>query len=108
MSRKRIGGKNTKEMKGRPVSLKELAAHLDLSPATLSLVLNGAAGAAAIPREAQDRIFEAARKFDYRPNFIARSLRARRIANGPQAPFPELVTVEPELVIRQSTTKSPA
>jgi LacI family transcriptional regulator len=30
----------------------------------------------------------------------------RRITNGPQAPFPELVTVEPELVIRQSTAEA--
>jgi DNA-binding LacI/PurR family transcriptional regulator len=26
-----------------------------------------------------------------------------RIAGGPGAPFPELLTVEPELVVRQST-----
>lgn len=78
MSRKRTNGKNAKEIKERPVNLKGLAAHLGLSPATLSLVLNGAAGADAIPSETQDRIFEAARKFDYRPNFIARSLRAQR------------------------------
>lgn len=62
----------------RPVSLKELAAHLDLSPTTLSLVLNGAAGAEAIPWETKDRIFTAAKEFNYRPNFIARSLRAQR------------------------------
>jgi DNA-binding LacI/PurR family transcriptional regulator len=30
-----------------------------------------------------------------------------RIADGPQARFPELVTVEPELVIRQSTARPP-
>ncbi|MGH9766253.1 MAG: LacI family DNA-binding transcriptional regulator [Blastocatellia bacterium] len=62
----------------RPVSLKELAAHLNLSPTTLSLVLNESAAASAIPQETKDRIFEAARKFNYRPNFIARSLRAQR------------------------------
>jgi LacI family transcriptional regulator len=58
--------------------LKELAAHLNLSPTTLSLVLNESAAASAIPQETKDRIFEAARKFNYRPNFIARSLRAQR------------------------------
>lgn len=58
--------------------MKELAAHLDLSPTTLSLVLNESAAASAIPQETKDRIFEAARKFNYRPNFIARSLRAQR------------------------------
>ena len=62
----------------RPVSLKDLAAHLDLSPATLSIVLNDSAAAGAIPQETKDRIFDAARKFNYRPNFIARSLKAQR------------------------------
>src|SRR5262245_37452364 len=62
----------------RPVSLKQLAEHLDLSPTTLSLVLNDAEGASAIPQETKDRIFEAARKFNYRPNYIARSLRSAR------------------------------
>jgi hypothetical protein len=31
----------------------------------------------------------------------------KRIAKGPQVPYPELVTVEPELVIRHSTFKAP-
>ena len=62
----------------RPVSLKKLAAYLGLSPTTLSLVLNDSPLANTIPQETKDRIFEAARKFDYRPNFIARSLRSAR------------------------------
>lgn len=62
----------------RPISLKELAAHLGLSPTTLSLVLNDSPSASSIPQETKDRVFEAARKFNYRPNFIARSLRAQR------------------------------
>jgi LacI family transcriptional regulator len=62
----------------RPVTLKELAASLNLSPTAVSLVLNGAAGAAAIPPATQDRIFAAARAYNYRPHFIARLLRARR------------------------------
>jgi len=62
----------------RPTSLKELAAHLNLSPTTLSLVLNGSPGADSIPQETQDRIFAAAMRFQYRPNFLARSLRASR------------------------------
>jgi DNA-binding LacI/PurR family transcriptional regulator len=32
----------------------------------------------------------------------------RRIANGPAASYPKFLTVEPELVIRQSTAKAPA
>lgn len=62
----------------KPISLKQLAEHVGLSPAALSLVLNHAPGASAIPQETKDRIFEAARKHNYRPNYIARSLRAQR------------------------------
>src|SRR5882672_2151110 len=62
----------------RPVSLKQLAEHLGLSPTTLSLVLNEAPLANTIPQETKDRILVAAREFNYRPNFIARSLRSAR------------------------------
>jgi LacI family transcriptional regulator len=60
------------------VTLRQLAAHVGLSPATVSLVLNRAPTAASIPAETQDRIFAAARELDYRPNYLARSLRSRR------------------------------
>ena len=60
------------------VTLRHVAAHLGLSPATVSLVLNQAPAAAAIPAETQERIFAAARELDYRPNYLARSLRSRR------------------------------
>ncbi len=72
------GEKEKAAAERRPVSLKELAAHLGLSTTTLSLVLNRSAVADSIPQETKDRIFEAARKFNYRPNYIARSLRAQR------------------------------
>ncbi len=62
----------------RPLSLKELADYLELSPATLSLVLNRSPAAASIPQRTKDRIFHAARQFGYRPNFVARSLRSQR------------------------------
>lgn len=62
----------------KPVSLKELAAYLRLSPTTISLVLNQSPGNEAIPADTQKRIFDAARKLKYRPNFLARSLRAMR------------------------------
>lgn len=62
----------------RAVSLKSLAAHLGLSPTALSIVLNDAPAASSIPQETKDRIFEAAERFNYRPNYFARSLRARR------------------------------
>lgn len=60
------------------ISLKELAARLNLSPTTLSLVLNDAPSAASIPQETKDRIFLAARELNYRPNYLARSLRVQR------------------------------
>jgi DNA-binding LacI/PurR family transcriptional regulator len=62
----------------KPVSLKELAARLDLSPATVSLVINGSRVADSIPQETKERIFAAVKKYKYRPNFFARSLRAQR------------------------------
>jgi DNA-binding LacI/PurR family transcriptional regulator len=62
----------------KPVSLKELAARLDLSPATVSLVINGSRVADSIPQETKERIFAAVRRYKYRPNFFARSLRAQR------------------------------
>jgi DNA-binding LacI/PurR family transcriptional regulator len=62
----------------KPMSLKKLAEHLGLSPATVSLVINRSNVADSIPQETKDRIFAAARKFKYRPNFFARSLRTQR------------------------------
>jgi hypothetical protein len=62
----------------RPMSLKKLAGHLGLSPATVSLVINRSSVADSIPQDTKDRIFAAARKFKYRPNFFARSLRTQR------------------------------
>jgi len=62
----------------RSVSLKELAAHVGLSPTSLSLVLNDSPGANAIPQETKARIFAAAEAYNYQPNFLARSLRAQR------------------------------
>jgi DNA-binding LacI/PurR family transcriptional regulator len=62
----------------RPSSLKKLADYLGLAPATISLVLNRSPVADTITAETQKRIFAAARKFDYRPNFFARCLRTRR------------------------------
>ena len=60
------------------VSLKSLAEHLGLSPATVSLVINRSPSAKSIPHGTQERIRKAARELNYRPNFMARSLRAQR------------------------------
>jgi DNA-binding LacI/PurR family transcriptional regulator len=62
----------------RSVSLKILAEHLGLSPATVSLVINRSPAAKSIPHRTQERIRSAARELNYRPNFTARSLRAQR------------------------------
>lgn len=59
-------------------TLRSLAEHLRLSPASISLVLNRAPGARAIPHATQERIQQAARRFHYRPNTLARSLRHQR------------------------------
>ena len=61
-----------------PVSLKELAIHLGLSPTTLSWVLNDAPAASSIPQETKDRILSAAKEFNYKPNYLARSLRVQK------------------------------
>src|SRR5258706_13917851 len=66
---------STHSRPGKPakrVSLKVLADRLGLSPATVSLVMNRSAVADSIPQETKDRIFAAAHKYHYRPNFVAR------------------------------------
>lgn len=60
------------------VTLKVLAEHLGLSPTTISLVLNKSPVADSIPKKTKDRVIAAAREFDYRPDFVARSLRRQR------------------------------
>jgi DNA-binding LacI/PurR family transcriptional regulator len=73
-----VDGHSRRAGSKKPTSLKELAAHLGFAPATVSLVINRSAVADSIPQETKDQIFAAARKFDYRPNFFARSLRTQR------------------------------
>lgn len=63
---------------GRPINLRILGEYLDLSPATISLVLNNAPGVRAIPQQTRERVKAAAAKFDYRPSFYARSLRKQQ------------------------------
>lgn len=61
---------------GSPTNLKQLAAHLGLNPATVSVVLNDVPGRS-IPQATRDRIKAAARQLNYQPNLLARSLRSR-------------------------------
>ncbi len=59
-------------------SLKVLSSHLGLSAAAISRVLNGSPAARSIPQATQQRILDAARELNYRPNILARSLRQGR------------------------------
>ncbi len=59
-------------------SLKVLAEYLDLSPSTISFVLNDAPGRS-IPAATRERVRAAARKFNYQPSLIARKLQGQRI-----------------------------
>lgn len=69
--------KNKDKTMGDRISLKTLAAHLRLDPATVSVVLNEVPGRS-IPEATRERIKAAARKFNYQPSLLARSLRSRQ------------------------------
>jgi DNA-binding LacI/PurR family transcriptional regulator len=77
MGKKQSKANGTARVPRKTMNLKKLAEHLDLSPATVSLVINRSSVADSVPQENKDRVFAAARKFKYRPNFFARSLRAQ-------------------------------
>jgi len=62
----------------RKVNLRELAEHLGLSVATVSLVMNRSPAAKSIPHHTQARVRAAARELNYRPNVMARMLRQQR------------------------------
>ncbi|MGA7521176.1 MAG: LacI family DNA-binding transcriptional regulator [Acidobacteriaceae bacterium] len=62
----------------RPLNLRQLAEHLQLSQTTVSLVLNNSPAGRSIPQHTRDRVLEAARRFNYRPNYFAKSLRNSR------------------------------
>ncbi len=64
--------------KSAPVSLKLLSEYLDLTPGTVSVVLNGVPRASEIPQKTQDRIFAAAKKLNYHPSHVARTLKNKR------------------------------
>ena len=60
------------------VTLKFLAKHLDLSPTTISVVISDSPLARTIAKKTKDRIWEAVREFNYRPNVFARYLHGKR------------------------------
>lgn len=70
--------KPTPSKNGDPISLRQLAEYVGLSPTTLSLVLNESPKAVSIKEETKERIFRAAREMNYRPNYLARSLRVQK------------------------------
>jgi len=64
--------------KHTPVTLRTVADYVGVTPATVSAVINNSAAARAFPQRTKDRVLTAARKLNYRPNFLARSLRVKR------------------------------
>ena len=58
--------------------LREIAAHLQLSPATVSMVINNVPLAKSLSAATRARVLEAAKEFNYRPNLLARSLTKRQ------------------------------
>src|SRR5271154_2240053 len=61
----------------KPSGLKEIAEHLGLSLASVSMVINDVPLARAMTPETRARVLAAAKKFNYRPNLVARSLSKR-------------------------------
>jgi DNA-binding LacI/PurR family transcriptional regulator len=62
----------------RRTSLKTLAEHLNLSPSTISYVLNDSPGRS-IPDATRERVRAAAKEFNYQPSMIARTLQGKRM-----------------------------
>src|SRR6201984_1610518 len=71
-------GATPQEAPEQKVNLRELADHLGLSVATVSLVMNRSPTARSIPHHTQARVRAAARELNYRPNVMARMLRQQR------------------------------
>jgi DNA-binding LacI/PurR family transcriptional regulator len=70
--------KHTTDRSEPKVTLQTLATHLNLAVGTISAALNDSPAARAIPEHTKRRILNAAREFNYRPNYFARSLRSQR------------------------------
>ena len=70
--------KGNKPENNRPITQKTLAEYLQLSPSTVSLVMNDTPRGRLIPEATRQRIIEAAARFDYRPDFYAKYLNSRR------------------------------
>jgi LacI family transcriptional regulator len=78
-SRKGKGSQNKNgQTREKVTTLRTLCNYLELSPATVSVVINDSPAAKAIPQRTKDRILKAAQKLNYRANFFARSLSLKR------------------------------
>ena len=62
----------------KAANLKAVAARVGLAPCSVSAILNHTKAARAIPQATKDRVYRAAAELNYRPNFLARSLRTKR------------------------------
>jgi LacI family transcriptional regulator len=76
-----MGGGGSAE---KTVRIKQIAEKLGVSPGTVSIVLNGRGDEMRISKSTQERVLEAAKNMDYRPNIYARRL--RQAGNEVQAP----------------------
>lgn len=63
---------------GKRVTLRDLAEYLNLSVATVSRALSGSPQADALAADTRARVVRAAEKLNYRPNYLAQSLRGKR------------------------------
>src|SRR2546430_16075770 len=72
------GRKMVQSSGAKRVTLKFLAEYLGLSPTTVSVVLTNSPLSSTIAKPTKDRVWEAARKFRYRPNLLARYLHTKR------------------------------
>lgn len=71
--------KQKPDVNRRPaVTLRSVAELVGLTASTVSAVLNSSSASRSVPEHTKKRIRAAARALDYRPNFFARSLRAKR------------------------------
>jgi LacI family transcriptional regulator len=73
-----MGQSSKSRQKPAVITLRTVAEHLGLTPGTVSAVLNDAPSARSIPQQTKNRIHAAAKELNYRPNFFARTLRAKR------------------------------
>ena len=70
--------RKTKVERTTAPTLRSVAERVGLTPSTISAVLNNSSAARSVPERTKQRILEAARALNYRPNFFARSLRVKR------------------------------